>query len=154
MPQTEHFDAIVLGTGEGGKCIAWHLGAKGKKVASIERKFIGGACPNVACLPAKNVVHGAKVASYFHRGKEYGIESEHWSVSMPGVRARKRQMVEDLHKIHMDNFARAKVEIVMGLGRFIGDRTLQVSLPDGGDRILQSDQVFINTGTTAQMSFR
>jgi pyruvate/2-oxoglutarate dehydrogenase complex dihydrolipoamide dehydrogenase (E3) component len=149
MPEIEQYDSIVLGTGEAGKYMAWHLGASGKRVAAIERKFIGGACPNVACLPSKNVIHSAKVASYFERGEEFGMLADKWTVSMPLVRARKRQMVEGLHQVHMENFARSKVEIVMGVGRFVGDRTLRVSLADGGERLLRGNQVFINTGTRA-----
>ena len=75
--------------------------------------------------------------------------TDKWTVSMPGVRARKRQMVDGLHQMHMENFARSKAEIVMGEGRFIGDKTLKVSLQGGGERILHGDQVFINTGTRA-----
>ena len=129
--------------------MAWHLGSSGKRTAVIERKFIGGNCPNVACLPSKNVIQSAKVASYFQRGKEFGMLTDKWTVSMPGVRARKREMVDGLHQVHMDNFARSKAEIVMGEGRFIGDRTLKVSLAGGGERILRGEQVFINTGTRA-----
>ena len=151
MPDMERYDALVLGTGEAGKYMAWHLGASGKRVAAIERKLIGGACPNVACLPSKNVVHGAKVASYFQRGEEFGMLTDRWTVSMPGVRARKRQMVEDLQRIHRDNFARSKVEIVMGEGRFIAERTLKVQLLGGGERVLYGDQVFLNTGTRAEV---
>jgi pyruvate/2-oxoglutarate dehydrogenase complex dihydrolipoamide dehydrogenase (E3) component len=151
MPEVERYDAVVLGTGEAGKYMAWHLGASGKRVAAIERKYLGGACPNIACLPSKNVIHGAKVASYFHRGEEFGMLTDKWTVSMPGVRARKRQMVDGLHQVHLDNFSRSKVEIVMGEGRFIADRTLKVSLPGGAERILHGDQVFINTGTRAQI---
>jgi pyruvate/2-oxoglutarate dehydrogenase complex dihydrolipoamide dehydrogenase (E3) component len=151
MAETELYDALVLGTGEAGKFMAWHLGAKGKKVAAIERKYIGGACPNVACLPSKNVVYGAKIASHFQRGKEFGMLAEKWAVSMPGVRARKREMVDGLHQVHMDNFARSKAEIVMGDGCFIGDRTLKVSLAGGGERVLRAEQVFINTGTRAKI---
>jgi pyruvate/2-oxoglutarate dehydrogenase complex dihydrolipoamide dehydrogenase (E3) component len=88
MPEMERYDALVLGTGEAGKYMAWHLGAQGKRVAAIERKDLGGACPNVACLPSKNLVHGAKVASYFQRGEEFGMLAGKWTVSMPGVRAR------------------------------------------------------------------
>ena len=76
--------------------------------------------------------------------------TDKWTVSMPGVRARKRQMVEGLLQVHMDNFRRSKAEIVMGEGRFIGDRTLEVSLPGGGKRVLHGEQVFINTGTRAK----
>src|SRR5271154_4247818 len=131
MADGERYDAIVLGSGEAGKYMAWHLGSSGKRVAVIERKYIGGACPNVACLPSKNVVHGAKVASYFQRGEEFGMLTDKWTVSMPGVRARKRRMVEGLHQVHLDNFARSKAEIVMGEGCFIADKTLKVSLPGG-----------------------
>ena len=149
MPEMEQYDAVVLGSGEAGKYMAWHLGASGKRVAVIERKYLGGSCPNIACLPSKNLIQGAKVASYFQRGEEFGIMTGKWTVSMPGVRARKRQMVDDLHQMHVDNFARSKAEIVMGEGRFIGDRTLKVSPPGGGERLLHGEQVFINTGTRA-----
>ena len=101
MPEIEQYDAVVLGSGEAGKYMAWHLGSSGKRVAVIERKYIGGACPNIACLPSKNLVHGAKVASYFQRGEEFGMLTDKWTVSMPGVRARKRQMVEGLLQMHL-----------------------------------------------------
>jgi pyruvate/2-oxoglutarate dehydrogenase complex dihydrolipoamide dehydrogenase (E3) component len=151
MADVERYDAVVLGSGEAGKYMAWHLGSSGKRVAVIERRYIGGACPNIACLPSKNLIHGAKVASHFQRGEEFGMLTDKWTVSMPGVRARKRQMVEGLLQTHLDNFRRSKAEIVMGEGRFIADRTLKVSLPGGGERVLHGDQVFINTGTRAKI---
>jgi pyruvate/2-oxoglutarate dehydrogenase complex dihydrolipoamide dehydrogenase (E3) component len=151
MPDVEQFDAVVLGSGEAGKYMAWHLGLNGKKVAVIERKYIGGACPNIACLPSKNLVHGAKVASFFQRGEEFGMLADKWTVSMPGVRARKRQMVDGLVQMHLDNFRRSKAEIVMGEGSFIAERTLKVSLPTGGERIVRGEQVFINIGTRAHI---
>jgi pyruvate/2-oxoglutarate dehydrogenase complex dihydrolipoamide dehydrogenase (E3) component len=151
MPEIEHYDAIVLGTGEAGKYMAWHLGGSGKRVAAIERKYLGGACPNIACLPSKNVIHSAQIASFFERGPEFGMLADKWSVSMPRVRARKREMVEGLLQIHRDNFTRNKVEVVMGEGRFISDRTLNVSLLGGGERILHGEQVFLNVGTRAEI---
>jgi pyruvate/2-oxoglutarate dehydrogenase complex dihydrolipoamide dehydrogenase (E3) component len=151
MPEIEHYDAIVLGTGEAGKFMSWHLGGSGKRVAAIERKYLGGACPNIACLPSKNVIHSAQVASYFERGAEFGMLTDHWSVSMPRVFARKREMVEGLLQMHRDNFTRNTVEVVMGEGRFISERTLKVSLNGGGERVLRGDQVFINVGTRAEI---
>jgi pyruvate/2-oxoglutarate dehydrogenase complex dihydrolipoamide dehydrogenase (E3) component len=151
MPQIEHYDAIVLGTGEAGKFMSWHLGGSGKRVAAIERKYLGGACPNIACLPSKNVIHSAQVASDFERGAEFGMLTDKWSVSMPRVRARKREMVEGLLQMHRDNFARSRVEVVMGQGRFISERTLNVSLLGGGERVLYADLVFINVGTRAEI---
>jgi pyruvate/2-oxoglutarate dehydrogenase complex dihydrolipoamide dehydrogenase (E3) component len=151
MPEIEQYDAVVLGTGEAGKYMAWHLGGSGKRVAAIERKYLGGACPNIACLPSKNVIHSAKVASDFERGAEFGMLTDKWSVSMPRVREREREMVEGLLQMHRDNFARNKVEVVMGQGRFISERTLNVSLLGGGERVLHGDQVFINVGTRAEI---
>jgi pyruvate/2-oxoglutarate dehydrogenase complex dihydrolipoamide dehydrogenase (E3) component len=65
----EEYDAIVIGSGEAGKYMAWHLGSKGQRVATVEDKQLGGACPNVACLPSKNIIHSAKVVSYFSTRK-------------------------------------------------------------------------------------
>ena len=64
------YDVVVLGCGEGGKYIAWTLAKQGMRVAVIERKYIGGSCPNIACLPTKNVVHTAKVASLVERHQD------------------------------------------------------------------------------------
>src|SRR5205823_15073507 len=73
---SSEYDFVVLGTGEGAKYIAWTLAKEGHRVASIERKYIGGSCPNIACLPSKNVIHSAKVASYFRRSEEFWISKD------------------------------------------------------------------------------
>src|ERR1700742_604508 len=99
----EDYDIVVLGSGEAGKYIAWTLAKKGKRVVVIERKWIGGACPNMACLPSKNIIHSAKVASYFFRSEEFGIHKENVSIDMREVRERKRKMVEGLVQIHINN---------------------------------------------------
>src|SRR2546427_2613718 len=80
----EQYDAIVIGSGEAGKYMSWTLGTQGQRVINIEDKRIGGACPNVACLPSKNVIHGAKVAWFFQRGAEFGIVPGDWRVDMAG----------------------------------------------------------------------
>lgn len=145
----EQYDALILGSGEAGKYIGWHLASAGKRTAVIERKYLGGACPNMACLPSKNIIQGAKVASFFQKSEEFGMMKDHWNVSMPAVRARKQAMVEDLREMHLGNFAKSGAEIVMGSGRFVGDKTIEVSLQDGGVRLLRGERVFLNTGTRA-----
>ena len=90
----EEYDLLVLGRGEGGKYIAWTLAKQGKRIAAIERKYIGGSCPNIACLPSKNIIHSAKVASYFQRSEEFGIIKDDFKINMSGVRDRKRKMVD------------------------------------------------------------
>ena len=74
--EAQEYDLVILGSGAGGKLAAWTYGKQGKRVAVIERKYIGGACPNIACLPSKNIIHSAKVASYFDRAKEFGIDNK------------------------------------------------------------------------------
>jgi pyruvate/2-oxoglutarate dehydrogenase complex dihydrolipoamide dehydrogenase (E3) component len=76
------YDLVVLGSGEGGKYLAWTLAKQGKRVLVVERKYIGGSCPNIACLPSKNIVHSAKVASYFERSEEFGITKDNVKIDM------------------------------------------------------------------------
>ena len=71
----EEYDLVVLGSGEGSKFLAWTLARQGQRVAVVEQRWIGGSCPNIACLPSKNIIHSAKVASYFARAAEFGIEA-------------------------------------------------------------------------------
>src|SRR3984885_6603130 len=94
MSTPQQYDAIVIGSGEAGKWMAWTPGGQGQRVVTVEDKRIGGACPNVACLPSKNVVHSAKVASFFQRGAEFGIVQGDWHVDMAGVNARRQKMVD------------------------------------------------------------
>ena len=75
------------------KLIAWTFAQKGQRVVVIERKYVGGSCPNIACLPSKNIIHSAKVASFFYRSEEFGISKENVRINMAAVRERKRKMV-------------------------------------------------------------
>src|ERR1700678_4125975 len=93
---TEEYDVVVLGSGEAGKYIAWTQAKQGMRAVVVERKYIGGSCPNIACLPSQNVIHSAKIASYFVRSEEFGITKDNWRINMTGVRDRKRNMVDGL----------------------------------------------------------
>src|SRR5215472_14091145 len=106
MSEPEKYDVVVFGSGTGGKLIAWTMASEGKRTASIERKYIGGACPNIACLPSKNVIHSAKVASLFARHQEFGIETGPVTINMAGVFERKQKMVEGLKKAQLKCFPR------------------------------------------------
>src|SRR5277367_2773790 len=145
----EQYDAIIIGSGEAGKWMAWHLGSLGQHVINIEDKRIGGACPNVACLPSKNVIHSAKVAQYFRRGTEFGMVHSDWHVDMAGVNAHRQQLVDSNVQVHLANYAKSHAEIVMGFGRFIAEKTVEVALNAGGTRTLRSDRIFIDTGSRA-----
>lgn len=147
----EEFDLVVLGTGEGAKYLAWTLAKQGKRVASVEQRWIGGSCPNVACLPSKNIIHSAKVASYFARAAEFGIETAGYKINMASVTNRKRTMVTGLVDIHVRNFQTSGVDLVLGHGYFIGPRLIQVDLQDGTKRQLRGKNVVIGTGTRATL---
>ena len=142
----EEYDIVVLGSGEAGKYIAWTMAKQGKRVAVIERKYIGGSCPNIACLPSKNVIQSAKVASYFWRSEEFGITKEHCQINMSGVRDRKRKMVDELIAVHLSNFKASGAELIMGSGRFVGPKTIEITLPDGETRVLRGEAVVISSG--------
>ena len=143
----EEYDVVVLGSGEAGKYIAWTLARKGKRSVVIERKYIGASCPNIACLPSKNIIHSAKVASYFWRSEEFGISKENTQINMSGVRDRKRTMVDGLVNMHLNNFKASGAELLMGSGRFVGPKTIEVALPEGGTRTLRGQTVIISTGS-------
>ncbi|HEY4417714.1 MAG TPA: FAD-dependent oxidoreductase [Verrucomicrobiae bacterium] len=151
IPKSDEYDILVLGSGEGGKYLAWTMAKQGSKVAVIERKLIGGSCPNIACLPSKNIIHSAKVASYFFRSEEFGITKENCKINMSAVRDRKRKMVTGLVDMHLAKFKESGAELLMGSGRFLDAKTIEVTLPDGSTRIVRGKKIVINTGSRAKI---
>jgi pyruvate/2-oxoglutarate dehydrogenase complex dihydrolipoamide dehydrogenase (E3) component len=151
MAQPEPFDTLVLGSGTGGKLVAWHMAQGGRRTAVVERKWIGGSCPNIACMPSKNEISTARVAHLVRHASEYGWTISPGAIDMAIVRKRKRDMVEDQVAAHVQNYKTSGAELMMGSGRFVGPKTIEVSLNDGGTRLLAGDQVFINVGTHAAM---
>ena len=145
----EDFDLVILGGGTGSTIAAWTLAGKGQRVAVIDRKYIGGSCPNIACLPSKNEIHSAKVASYVHNSEEFGITKDGFAVDMKVVRERKRRMVTGLNNLYLDMYKKTGAELIFGVGRFVGPRTVEVTLPNGTIRQLRGTNVIISTGTRA-----
>jgi pyruvate/2-oxoglutarate dehydrogenase complex dihydrolipoamide dehydrogenase (E3) component len=149
MSQPERVDALVLGSGQGGKLLAWHLARSGRRTAVVERRWIGGSCPNIACMPSKNEIWSAKVAHLVHHAAQFGTMTGHVAIDMATVRQRKRDMVDAQIANHLENYKTSGADLIMGSGRFVAPSTLQVRLNDGGTRVLAGDQVFINVGTHA-----
>ena len=144
----EEYDLLVLGSGAAGKLISWTLAKKGMKTAVIERKYVGGSCPNIACLPSKNVIHSAKVASYLRRSEEFGITKKDWKINMSAVRERKRKMVTGLVEMHLELYRKSGAELVMGSGRFVAPKTIEVTSADGAVRLLHGKRVVIKREPT------
>ena len=149
MTAAEHFENVILGGGAAGKLISWDLAGAGRRTAVIERGLIGGSCPNIACLPSKNVIHSAKVAHLLRHAAEFGLRAGPATTDMAGVRRRKRAMVDDMVAIHRTRFAANGLEFVLGEGRFIAPMTIEVRLAAGGTRRLECERIFIDLGTHA-----
>src|SRR5580658_2485223 len=93
MLEPERLDVLILGSGQGGKVLAWHMARSGQRTAVVERRYIGGSCPNIACMPSKNEVWGARIAWLARHAAQFGTITGPVSVDMTRVRQRKRDMV-------------------------------------------------------------
>jgi pyruvate/2-oxoglutarate dehydrogenase complex dihydrolipoamide dehydrogenase (E3) component len=145
----ESYDALVIGSGEAGKYLAWTLAGEGRRAAVVERELIGGSSPNIACLPSKNIIYSAKVRSLVARHADFGVETGPVRTRMKGVRDRKRTMVDGLRRLHLDRYQASGAELIMGQARFTAPRTVEVDLADGGTRWISGERVFLNLGTRA-----
>ena len=151
MTPPERYETLVLGSGAGGKLLAWHMARSGKRAAVVERRWIGGSCPNINCLPSKNEIWSAKVAHLlFHAGR-FGLSTGPVSIDLARVRERKREMVAGLVDMHLDLYKASGAELIMGTGHFVAPKTIEVHLNDGGTRLLVGDRVFLNVGTRAMI---
>jgi pyruvate/2-oxoglutarate dehydrogenase complex dihydrolipoamide dehydrogenase (E3) component len=149
MAQPERIETLVLGSGNGGMYLAWHMARSGRRTAVVERRWIGGSCPNINCLPSKNEIWSAKVADLVHHGANFGAKTDSVPIDMAKVRQRKRDMVEGEVTAVLQQYKTSGAELIMGSGKFVAPKTLEVRLNDGGTRVLAGDRVFINIGTHA-----
>ena len=150
MSELEQFEVLILGSGEGGKKVAWHMARSGRRTAVVERRWIGGSCPNIACLPSKNEIWSARVAHLTQHAAQFGtMITGPVRTDMAKVRQRKRNMVEGEIALHLHLYQTTGGELILGRGRFVAPKTLEVRLNDGGTRVLAGDQVFLDIGTHA-----
>src|SRR5258708_31126339 len=147
MPDAEKYETLVLGSGEAGKWTAWTMAGDGHRIAMVERKWLGGSCPNIACLPSKNVIYSARVASLARRGAEFGLEMDKLRINLAGVQQRKRKMVEAELQFHAKRTADAGIELIMGEGRFVAPKAVEVALNDGGTRPIVGERLFLDLGS-------
>src|SRR5260370_17456871 len=149
MPQAGHFEGVILGSGQGGKLLAWHLGRSGKKAAVVERRWVGGSCPAVACLPSKNELWSARVAHLVQNAAQFGTLAAAVKTDMRKVRGRKQDMIDREVEFHLGAYKSSRAELIMGSGRFMGPKIIEVALNDGGTRVLTGNEVVVNLGTPA-----
>src|SRR6516165_807506 len=149
MSELEHYEILVVGSGEAGKHLTWNMAQAGHRTAVVERKYIGGSCPNIACLPSKNVIRSAKANWFARHGTEYGIQTGPVSTDMKGVLNRKRKMVEGEVQFHLDRFKATGAELIRGEARFVAPKTVEVHLNEGGRRMITGDRVVLDLGSRA-----
>jgi pyruvate/2-oxoglutarate dehydrogenase complex dihydrolipoamide dehydrogenase (E3) component len=149
MSPVEHFDTVILGSGQGGKLLAWHLGRSGKKVAVVERRWVGGSCPAVACLPSKNELWSARVAHLVRNAAQFGTVTGSIRTDMRKVRSRKQDMIDREIDFHLNAYKSSGAELIMGSGRFVGPKTIEVTLNESGTRLLSGNEVVLNLGSHA-----
>ncbi|HEX5459951.1 MAG TPA: FAD-dependent oxidoreductase [Steroidobacteraceae bacterium] len=149
MSKLEELDVVILGSGQGGKLLAWHLGRAGKKVAVVERRWVGGSCPAVACMPSKNELWSARVAHLVQNAAQFGTITGSPRTDMRQVRSRKQNMIDREVDFHLRAYQSSGAELIMGSGRFLGPRTIEVALNAGGTRVLTGKEVVINVGSHA-----
>ncbi len=145
--QDEHYDAIVIGTSQGGRFLPVDLAKAGKNVALVERDQLGGVCVNSGCTPTKTMVASARLAYLARRGAEYGVRTGPVSVDLAAVRERKRAMVGGARENYASRLAQDGLDLIEGEARFTGPKTVEVALADGGTRQLSAPVIVIDAGT-------
>jgi pyruvate/2-oxoglutarate dehydrogenase complex dihydrolipoamide dehydrogenase (E3) component len=143
----EHVEVLIVGSGQGGKLLAWHMAQSGRRTAVIERRWVGGACPNIACMPSKNEIWSAKVAHLAHHAGQFGTMAGPVETDMAAVLKRKRDMVNREIELHLQNYRTSGAELIMGNARFVAPKVVEVHLNEGGTRLLAGERVFLNLGT-------
>jgi pyruvate/2-oxoglutarate dehydrogenase complex dihydrolipoamide dehydrogenase (E3) component len=147
----EHVQNLIIGSGVAGKILAWALASQGQKTVVVERSMVGGSCPNVACLPSKNVIYSAKAVSLVHPTRGLGVVTGSVRADMARVARRKWRMVNELVEMHLAKYRASGADLIMGEARFTEPKTVRVTLNAGGTRSLRGERVFINVGTRASI---
>jgi len=147
MTTEQHYDAIVIGAGQGGKPLAGALAEAGRKTAIIEREHVGGTCVNVGCTPTKTMVASARTAYLDRRSADYGVHNGPVTVEMTEVRQRKRDIVNTFRGgVRRGIESTSGLDLLEGEARFTGPKEIEVDLNDGEKVRLTADNIFINVG--------
>ncbi len=144
----ERFDIVVLGGGKGGKTLAMDQARARKKVALVEAGMIGGSCINIACIPSKTLIRSAEVAETVRRAERFGTRTPAPTGDMQKVARRTADVVADMVAFNRDGFDASGLELLLGRGRFVEPRTIEVA-SEGGTRRLTGERIYVNLGTTA-----
>jgi pyruvate/2-oxoglutarate dehydrogenase complex dihydrolipoamide dehydrogenase (E3) component len=143
----QHYDAIVIGTSQGGRFLPADLAKTGQRVALVERAQLGGVCVNTGCTPTKTMVASARLAYQARHGEEYGVRTGPVSVDLAAVRERKRAMVAGARENYASRLAQDGLDLIEGEAHFTAPNTIEVALTDGGTRQVSAPVIVIDAGT-------
>ena len=156
--RVEEVDLLVVGGGKAGKSLAMLRAKAGDKVVMVERDKVGGTCINVACIPTKTLISAARVLYEVQGSGAYGVTLPEQDggtdaltqarIDLASFRARKEAVVGGMVAAHEKMFPASGMDFVKGTARFVGERTVEITLNDGGLRRVRGAKVLINTGTT------
>ncbi len=141
------YDAIVIGTSQGGRFLPIELAKAGQRVALVERGQVGGVCVNTGCTPTKTMVASARLAYQARRGEQYGVRIGPVAVDLAAVRERKRAMVAGARENYASNLAQDGLDLIEGEAHFTGPKTVEIALTEGGTRQISAPVIVIDTGT-------
>jgi pyruvate/2-oxoglutarate dehydrogenase complex dihydrolipoamide dehydrogenase (E3) component len=138
------YDAIIIGSGQGGNPLAQRLASLGKRVALIESDHLGGTCINTGCTPTKTMVASAQVAHYARNASRWGVHTSNVSVNLPVIVARKNKIVEEFRSGWQKRIdEQSNWHLYRGKARFTGPKQIQVD-----QEKLEGEAIFINTGAS------
>ena len=141
------FDAIIVGSGQGGNPLALALANSGWQVALIEREHVGGSCINTGCTPTKTMIASARIAHLINRAQDYGIDSTTLSVNFPKIIKRKNEIVKSFRNGSRKRLTSTSgITLIEGNARFVGEKELEVELSNGGKDKIKADKIIIDTG--------
>lgn len=147
MSGPDHYQAIVIGSGQGGTPLCQALANAGLRTALVERAHVGGTCVNEGCTPTKTMVASGRVAYLARRGADYGVHTGNITIDMSRVRQRKRDIVDTFRNGNQSRMEKTpNLDLLFGEASFTGPRSIQVRLHDDSKRTLTADQFFINAG--------
>ena len=147
MNSADEYQAIVIGSGQGGNPLCVALAEAGMRTAMIEREHVGGTCINEGCTPTKTMVASGRVAYLARRGADYGVEIETFRINMERVRKRKRDIVDSFRNGSQAKLEKtANLDLIFGEASFSGPKSVAIKLKDGSRRLISADKIFINAG--------
>ena len=152
MPASDpqQYDAIVIGSGQGGNPLSMALAGAGMRTALIERIHIGGTCINEGCTPTKTMVASGRVAYLARRAADYGVQTGQVRIDLQKVRQRKRDIVDRFRNGSQARLEKTpNLDLIFGEASFSGPKTVVVRMKSGDALILSARYIFINAGTRA-----